>query len=178
MKSIQAMRKFGEYVRAPWYAKISWVSFQRTFDSSLMTEEEVQQMIEHGDLPRDPMLRRFAIVMRSLRYSLKTEESYVHWVRRCARWHRLKSPADIHCEHVAPFLENLAANRRVSASTQKCALSGLILFLREVQGWSIRVFAPINARRGSAIYRWCVRVRKLCRLLGRRRLKMVGLPLC
>ena len=164
-KSIQALRKFGAYIDAPWFGSVPWVMLEQQFAAAAMTDVEVNQLIDYGVLPEEPTLRRFAIVMRTLRYSLRTEQSYGQWVERCAKFHEL-TPADLQPEHIAPFLEYLAGERRVAAATQRNALSGLILFLRQIQGIEHPHIASFKRAQGKQYLPVVCSREEICQLLA------------
>ncbi|MEM1042974.1 MAG: integron integrase [Bacteroidota bacterium] len=72
---------------------------------------------------------RQAIRVRHLSY--RTEESYVGWIKRYVRFHRDETgrprhPSELGSAHVAAFLNHLANERDVAASTQTQALSALL----------------------------------------------------
>jgi integron integrase len=58
----------------------------------------------------------------------------VAWAERFIRFHGLKHPAEMGATHVEAFLNHLAVERHVSASTQNQALSALVFLYREVLG--------------------------------------------
>jgi site-specific recombinase XerD len=70
--------------------------------------------------------------IRYKHYSIRTEESYVYWVRGFIRFHQLKHPKDMGSAEVTAFLSWLAAERGVAPSTHKQALSALLFLYREV----------------------------------------------
>nr|QZL14110.1 integron integrase [uncultured bacterium] len=92
--------------------------------------------IQQGTLPTDATMREFVVGLRVQQRSLRTEETYVDWTLRCCRFHRLASPAELEEVHVGPFLGHMAAERGVSASTQRQALNALVAFFRETRGVS------------------------------------------
>ena len=57
-------------------------------------------------------------VLRFKHMAIKTEKSYVHWIRRFALWCK-DHPAGSHEDKVRGFLTHLARERDVSASTQR-----------------------------------------------------------
>lgn len=65
-------------------------------------------------------------------YSYRTEESYVHWIRRYIVFHEKRHPREMGAEEVQSFLSNLATRGRVSASTQNQALSALLFLYKKV----------------------------------------------
>jgi integron integrase len=70
--------------------------------------------------------------LRYLHYSLRTEESYVYWVRFFIQFHGLRHPREMGRGEVEAFLTMLATQRRVSVSTHRQALSALLFLYREV----------------------------------------------
>src|SRR5262252_10473246 len=87
----------------------------------------------HLNAAPDPTkpLRLMEIVRRALRErqcSARTEQAYVHWIRRFILFHGRRHPKDLGPEEVRGFLSTLAVEAGVSASTQNQALAA-ILFL-------------------------------------------------
>ena len=78
------------------------------------------------DLLRDAMCRKH--------YSYRTEQSYVHWVRRFVFFHNKRHPREMGGEEVEAFLTHLARERSVSASTQNQALAALLFLYGQVLG--------------------------------------------
>ena len=70
--------------------------------------------------------------IRSKRYSIRTEEAYVDWIRRYVRFHGNRHPVHLSATAVEAFLTHLAADRGVAASTQNQAQSALLFLYREV----------------------------------------------
>jgi len=82
-----------------------------------------------GSPPR--FLERVGRSLRSRRYSRRTEEAYVHWIRRFILFHGKRHPEELGAPEIGAFLSHLAVERHVSASTQNQALAAL-LFLYQV----------------------------------------------
>ena len=70
--------------------------------------------------------------LRLKRYSLRTEQAYLYWIRRYIRANGLRHPREIGGAEVELFLSNLARHDRVAPSTQNQALSALLFLYREV----------------------------------------------
>ena len=85
--------------------------------------------------PQPPkLLDQVAAKMRVKHYSLRTEKSYIDWIKRYI-WHFDKRhPKDMGAAEVEAFLTHLAVARNVSASTQNQAKSALLYLYREVLG--------------------------------------------
>ncbi len=70
--------------------------------------------------------------IRYLHYSLRTEESYLHWIRAFIRFHDRCHPRELGGEQVEAFLMWLANERNVAVSTHRQALSALLFLYQKV----------------------------------------------
>ena len=75
----------------------------------------------------------FLTVVRRRHYSYRTEQSYLVWLERFARFCRTDDLAGRGPEDVKKFLDALALDQRLSASSQRQALNAVV-FVREVFG--------------------------------------------
>jgi len=73
-------------------------------------------------------------VLRRNHYSYRTEETYVHWIKRFIYWSGKRHPAQMGVEEVTAFLNYLARERSVAASTQNQAMSALLFLYEKVLG--------------------------------------------
>ena len=80
------------------------------------------------------LLDRVRDSIRSRHYSLRTEQSYSHWIRRYILFHGKRHPDEMGEKEISQFLTDLAVNRKVSASTQNQALSALLFLYTQVLG--------------------------------------------
>ena len=79
-----------------------------------------------------PQIERLVEAIRVRQFSIRTEQTYVHWVKRFFR-HWPDADIDRVGEaQVESFLSDLALKRNVSPSTQNLALTSLAFFFREV----------------------------------------------
>jgi site-specific recombinase XerD len=89
-------------------------------------------------------------ILRIRHYSIKTEYSYIGWIRDYAKFHDFKHPAQLSKEHVTSYLSYLAKHRNVAASTQNQALAALLFLYRHVLkqpfGWLDDVERAQNSR--------------------------------
>lgn len=83
-----------------------------------------------NDQPR--LLDQVKSLIRVKHYSIRTERSYVSWIKQYIRFHDVKHPKDMGVREVEKFLSYLAVTRKVSASTQNQALSALLFLYRDV----------------------------------------------
>ena len=72
--------------------------------------------------------------MLARQLSPRTVQAYVGWIIRYIRYHRMRHPTELGEQEIVAYVSNLAADRRVSRSTQMQALSALLLLYREVLG--------------------------------------------
>ena len=99
-----------------------------------------------GDPPAPKLLDQVKNAIRIRHYSLRTEESYVHWVRAFIHFNGLRHPRDMGAREVTAFLTHLAVERDVAAATQHQALSALLFLYKQVLGidlpWLNEVVRP------------------------------------
>jgi hypothetical protein len=86
------------------------------------------------DAVHQEMLSQLRTELRARHYSLRTEQAYEYWMRRFVTFHELKSPRELGPEAVKEYLEYLALERKVSASTQNQALNVLVFLDEQVIG--------------------------------------------
>lgn len=72
--------------------------------------------------------------IRLKHYSLRTEQTYVDWIKRFIRHFGKRHPRELGAVEVEAFLTHLAVVGRVAASTQNQAKSALLFLYREVLG--------------------------------------------
>lgn len=81
---------------------------------------------------RPKLLDQVRRALRVGRYSRRTEEAYVNWIRRYVIFNGRRHPAELGEADVSRFLTSLAMDERVSASTQSQAASALLFLYRKV----------------------------------------------
>jgi integrase len=70
--------------------------------------------------------------IRLKHYSIRTEESYVTWIKRFIFFHHKRHPNEMASAEIEAFLTQLAAQQKVAASTQNQALSALLFLYRNM----------------------------------------------
>jgi integron integrase len=70
--------------------------------------------------------------LRVKHYAIRTETTYVDWIKRYIYFHDKTHPKDLGAQDVEAFLTHLAVKGRVSASTQNQAKSAILFLYREV----------------------------------------------
>ena len=102
-------------------------------------QDRPQIPLSHLSGASDPA-RRFRLleqVRRGLRvrhYSSRTEIAYCAWVRRFVVFHGRRHPSLMGEHEISAFLNQLATDGRVSASTQNQALHALLFLYRHILG--------------------------------------------
>ena len=69
------------------------------------------------------LIDQVRIVIRKKHYSYRTEQAYVHWIKRYIFFNDKKHPKEMGEKEIARFISHLAINRSVAASTQNQALN-------------------------------------------------------
>jgi len=83
--------------------------------------------------PKDPkLLDQLSARIRRFNYSIRTENSYLHWVKRFILYHGKRHPNELGKAEIEAFLTHLAVERNVSGSTQNVALAAILFLYKEV----------------------------------------------
>src|SRR5919109_4769319 len=83
------------------------------------------------------LLDQIRHAIRIRHYSPKTEETYVHWVKRFIFFHNKRHPVEMAEPEIGRFLSSLATESKVSGSTQNQALNALLFLYHQVLGKEI-----------------------------------------
>ena len=93
------------------------------------------------------LLERVRFGIRARHYSRRTEEAYVHWIRRFIVFHGTRHPRELGAAEIAAFVTWLAVDQQVASSTQNQALSAILFLYKEVLQVEIGVVeTPPRAR--------------------------------
>jgi hypothetical protein len=85
-------------------------------------------------------------------YSIRTERTYFHWIKRFTLFPNKHSPAKWDAAEVEPHLRHLAGEGYVATSIQNQALAALLVFYREVLG--VRLPPRIDESSKFSTYCW------------------------
>lgn len=85
-----------------------------------------------GDTPAPRLLDEVRRVLRLKHYSLRTETTYVAWIRRFILTNDKRHPRDMGEAEVERFLSALAVEGKVAAATQNQALAALLFLYKQV----------------------------------------------
>lgn len=81
---------------------------------------------------KSPFLEEVRQVLRVQHYAIRTEQSYIDWIKRYIWFHNKKHPKDMAEEDVAAFLTHLSVEKNVAPATQGQALNALVFLYRKV----------------------------------------------
>jgi len=146
---IEALRiLFCELVRPDWCVAFNW---QTLLDSADSLPADHPTVARSGTMSTNPasfsdtgtelgsvrdrfagLLNRLVTSIRQKHYSIRTEQTYCHWLTRFLHFSAVESESELTVEHVSAYIEYLAVTRNVSSSTQNLALNALVFVFREV----------------------------------------------
>lgn len=78
------------------------------------------------------LIDQVRIGIRKKHYSYRTEQAYVHWIKRYIFFNDKKHPKEMGEKEIARFISHLAINRSVAASTQNQALNAIVFLYKQV----------------------------------------------
>ena len=77
--------------------------------------------------PLKKLLDQVREAIRVRRYSIRTEQAYVAWIKRYILFHNKRHPQEMGVSEIEAFLTYLAVDQHVTASRQNQALSALFI---------------------------------------------------
>jgi integron integrase len=110
-----------------------FISFKNKGWTLIIRQPKILRMeakVISQDSPK--LLDRMRGAIRLRHYSIRTEEVYIDWARRFILFHNKRHPKDLGGAEVRAFLNYLAQERKVAASTQNQAKAALLFLYREV----------------------------------------------
>ena len=82
--------------------------------------------------PPRKLLDQVRDTIRRKHYSIRTEATYIDWIRRYILFHGKKHPMDMGAAEIERFLTHLAFSGKVAASIQNQALCVLVFLYKHV----------------------------------------------
>ncbi len=94
-------------------------------------------------------LDQLRVHIRASGLAYRTEQTYIHWVKRFILYHGKQHPRDLGAADVEKFLNHMSVNRHCSANTQRIALNALIYLYKRFIGIDIGQlqFSPARTHR-------------------------------
>lgn len=87
---------------------------------------------ERKGMGKSKLLGKVREEIRRRNYSYRTEKAYLRWIIRFVKFHGLTHPLKLEKEEVVEFLNWLANERDVAASTQNQALCAIVFLYKQV----------------------------------------------
>ena len=110
----------------------------------------------HIKSSKPKLLEQVKIHLRAMHYSSRTEESYVNWIKRFILFHNKIHPENLGKDDIRKFLNHLAVERNVSASTQNQALQGILFLYKEIihkeVGWIDDIKRPTKPKHIPVVF--------------------------
>jgi integron integrase len=78
------------------------------------------------------LLQQVRRAVRTKGYSVRTEKTYVHWVRRFVLFHSRRHPITMGDAEIREFLTHLAVDREIAPATQNQALAAILFLFNRV----------------------------------------------
>ncbi|VBB46511.1 Integrase/recombinase (fragment) [uncultured Desulfatiglans sp.] len=107
-------------------------------------------------MEKPKLLDQVRAALRVRHMSYRTEQTYVHWIKRFIFFHNRKHPLEMGEAQVRAFLSYLAVEKRVAASTQNQAFCALLFLYRNVLkknlGWIDDIERTKSPRRLPVVF--------------------------
>lgn len=112
------------------------------------------------------LLDQLKTEIRFRHYSIRTEKSYIQWVKRFINFHNQRHPTEMGEPEIRQFVNWLAATKRVAPSTQNQALCSILFLYKHVINTDIKWISDVK---------WATRPRKLPVVLTKDEVKKIFL---
>lgn len=92
---------------------------------------------------------QFVRGIRIRNFSYSTEKSYLHWLRRFAKYWKTQNLDALGEHEIKLYLDHLAVKERVSGGTQRLALNALVFYYRDVLKRELGDFSDYKKAAGA-----------------------------
>lgn len=83
-------------------------------------------------MSKPKLLDQVRATIRLKHFTIRTEETYIHWIKRFIIFHKKRHPLEMGEKEIREFLSNLASQLNVARATQNLALQSILFLYREV----------------------------------------------
>ena len=99
------------------------------------------------------LLDQYSEFLRNRHYSLRTEKTYIGWVRDYILYHKKRHPREMGVAEINEFITYLVNQKKVAASTQNQAISAILFLYRNVLQIELddRALIPIRPTRPKRV---------------------------
>ena len=113
-----------------WHALCILTTVFTTLFTLLYQASNMNQDLYKNSKPR--LLDQVRNAIRTKHYSIRTEESYIRWIKQFILFHNKRHPKDMGAKEVNAFLNHLAVKRKVAAATQTQALCAIVFLYKRI----------------------------------------------
>ena len=96
---------------------------------------------------KSKFLNDVTTAIRTRQYSIRTERTYLYWLRYFIRFHKFKSELEMEDKHIREFLNYLALQHNVAPNTQRTALNSIVFVYRFVLNRKVGDFSDFYRAR-------------------------------
>lgn len=97
------------------------------------------------------LLDRARDLIRLKHYSIRTEETYLHWMKEFILYHNKRHPAEMGAREVEAYLTHLAVDRNVAPSTQNVAMQAILFLYRQALGIELTGIEALRAKKDKRL---------------------------
>lgn len=83
-------------------------------------------------MQKQKLLDQVRTVMRTRHYSKRTEDVYLNWIKRFVLFNNKRHPIELAGPEIQSFINHLAVEQQVSASTQNQALNSILFLYKQI----------------------------------------------
>ncbi len=125
----------------------------------------------HTSRTQPKLLDQVRAALRVKHYSYRTEQAYIHWIKRFIIFHKKRHPKEMGEKEINEFITHLAVKEKVAASTQNQALCAIIFLYKNI----------INKKIGELKFTWAKKPKRLPVVLTKQEIRklldqLVGVP--
>ncbi|MBK8945745.1 MAG: integron integrase [Ignavibacteriae bacterium] len=95
------------------------------------------------------LLDKVRLTLKAHRYSRKTEEAYLRWIKNYIIFNGKKHPEELGKKELEKYLTFLAVNKKVSASTQNQAMNAILYLYSKVLNIDLGLLEDVKRARRS-----------------------------
>ena len=113
-----------------WQIDFSPTEIYKNTPQPLLVIKEKEALPYLSSNPK--LLDQVRYALRAKHYALRTEETYINWIKRFILFHNKRHPKEMNTPEIEQFLTYLAVEKNVAAATQNQALSALLFLFHHV----------------------------------------------
>jgi integron integrase len=146
---VDAIQKLFQMIQTSWLHDVDWNQWldssqslpesHTTVAPETPAKETIDRLINKefsslavGRRNNSELLKELLVEIRTRGYSIRTEQAYEGWVARFIAFVGNRTLQEVGNEEIISFLQHLAVERNVSASTQNQALNALVFCYEQV----------------------------------------------